>query len=188
MNWYDKLNAYFPVEEMKSKSQLDALLEEKGDIYHKEEGPYHIIMYAEFEDFIFIDFLWVSEEARGKGIGKQVMESLKRKNKPIMLEVEPVNVEDLDTEKRIRFYKKQGFQVIEAINYLFQAFMSKTETKLDIMCWSDSNISEKEVYEKMKLVYEEIHTYKVEEIYGVTAKPTKNVINIAKVSGQGEQS
>ncbi|MBM7707616.1 hypothetical protein JOD03_002563 [Chryseomicrobium aureum] len=29
MNWYEKLNQYFPVEEMKSKEHMDALLNKK---------------------------------------------------------------------------------------------------------------------------------------------------------------
>ena len=29
MSWYDKLNEYFPIEEMKSKKHIDILLEEK---------------------------------------------------------------------------------------------------------------------------------------------------------------
>lgn len=165
---------------MKSKQQLDILLEEKGNIYHKEEGAYHIIMYTEFEKFIYIDFLWVSGESRGKGIGKKVMETLKKKNKPIIIEVEPLNENDLDTERRLRFYNKQGFKVAESIFYLFQAFEAKTETKLDIMYWSNIDLSEKEVYENMKLVYDEIHAYKVEKIYGVSPKLTKDVIRFEK--------
>src|SRR5690606_15036122 len=103
MNWYDKLNTYFPVEEMKSKEQIDALLADKGDIYHKDEGDTHILMYAEFDSFVFIDFLWVSEKTRGKGIGHQLIEKMKAKNKPMILEVEPVVADDPDTKKRLRF-------------------------------------------------------------------------------------
>lgn len=57
MNWYEKLNQYFPVEEMKSKEHMDALLKEKGSVYYKDEGPYHVLMYAEFPNFTFVDYL-----------------------------------------------------------------------------------------------------------------------------------
>ncbi len=39
MNWYEKLNKYFPIEEMKSKEHMETLLKEKGDVYHKDEDP-----------------------------------------------------------------------------------------------------------------------------------------------------
>jgi hypothetical protein len=35
MNWYDKLNNYFPKQEMKKKEHLHDLIEDK-DVYHKE--------------------------------------------------------------------------------------------------------------------------------------------------------
>ncbi len=56
MNWYEKLSEYFPAEEMKSKEHMDKLLIEMGDIYHKDEGPHHVMMYAEFDKFVFIDY------------------------------------------------------------------------------------------------------------------------------------
>ncbi|HIG74835.1 MAG TPA: GNAT family N-acetyltransferase, partial [Bacteroidetes bacterium] len=30
MHWYDALNLYFPVEEMKSREHIETLLEERG--------------------------------------------------------------------------------------------------------------------------------------------------------------
>src|SRR5690625_1542067 len=91
MNWYEKLNKYFPVDEMKSKEHMEMLLEEKEDVYYKDESSKHVMMYAEFDSFIFIDYLWVSLETRGQGIGGKLIEKLKEKTKPIILEVEPID-------------------------------------------------------------------------------------------------
>lgn len=99
MNWYEKLNEYFPIEEMKSKKHMEILLDEKGDVYYKDESPKHVLMYAEFKTFLFIDYLWVSTDTRGQGIGHQLIETLKAKNKPIILEVEPIDYDDSDSEK-----------------------------------------------------------------------------------------
>src|SRR5690625_3685445 len=89
MDWFKKLNEYFTVEEMKSKKNIEMLLTEKGDVYYKDEGPHHVFMYAEFSRFVFIDYLWVSAESRGQGLGHSLIDKLKAKNKPIILEVEP---------------------------------------------------------------------------------------------------
>jgi len=87
---------------------MEALLKERSNIYHKDEGPNHILMYVEFNHFIFIDYLLVTIEARGQGLGHKLLDRLKEKGKPIILEVEPVNYEDSDTEKRLHFYQRGG--------------------------------------------------------------------------------
>src|SRR5699024_6885430 len=79
MNWYEKLNKYFPVEEMKSREHMELLLKEKSDVYYKDESDQHVLMYAEFEEFIFIDYLWVSAKTRGQGVGHQLIEKLKKR-------------------------------------------------------------------------------------------------------------
>src|SRR5690606_5564209 len=114
--------------------------------------------------------LWVSDRSRGKGIGSKVIRTLKEKSKPIILEVEPIDEDEPDTERRLRFYRKLDFRMAESIDYLFQAFVNKSETKLDIMYWSNREISEREIFENMNLVYKEIHIYKADEFYKVAPK------------------
>ena len=92
MNWYEKLSQYFPIEEMKSKKHIETLLQERSNIYHKNEGPHHVLMYVETDQFIFIDYLFVSKDARGQGLGGKLIDELKQHNKPIILEVEPVTI------------------------------------------------------------------------------------------------
>ncbi|MGM8214659.1 GNAT family N-acetyltransferase [Bacillaceae bacterium W0354] len=180
MNWYEKLNQYFPVEEMKSKEHMELLLKEKGDVYHKDEGKYHVLMYAEFDSFIFIDYVYVSPKSRGKGIGHQIMEKLKKKGKPIILEVEPVDYEDSDTEKRLRFYQREEFKHAHWIGYSRRSLATKEVNDMEILFWSPEEESEEAIYEKMKKMYEDIHTYKDEEIYGESYQPVSEVLTIDK--------
>lgn len=180
MSWYEKLNQYFPIEEMKSKEHMDLLLKEKGDVYHKDEGKYHVLMYAEFASFIFIDYLYVSPESRGKGIGHQLIERLKEKRKPIILEVEPIDYEDSDTEKRLRFYKREGFKHAHWIGYSRRSLATKEVSELEILYWSPEEESEEAIYEKMKKTYEDIHTYKDRQIYGESYQPVNEVLSLNK--------
>lgn len=83
--WYEKLAEYFPVEEMKSKQHMELLLKEKGDIYHKEESDNHVMMYVETDDFIFVDYLFVAKQARGEGLGKKLLERLKKSKNRLYL-------------------------------------------------------------------------------------------------------
>ena len=176
MNWYEKLNQYFPIEEMKSKEHMDTLLKEKGSVYYKDEGPYHVLMYAEFPNFTFVDYLFVSKESRGMGIGSKTLQMLKDKNKPIILEVEPVDYEDSDSEKRLRFYSREGFEHANSIGYNRRSIATGEENSMEILYWAPNNESEEEIFEAMKKMYEDIHTYKDEHFYGESYEPVDQVL------------
>lgn len=177
MNWYEKLSKYFPIEEMKSKEHMDMLLKEKGDVYYKDESPNHVLMFAEFDSFIFIDYVWVSTETRGQGTGHKIIEKLKEKGKPIILEVEPVDYDDTDTEKRLHFYQREGFTHAQAIGYTRRSLATNEETPMEILYWSPNDDSEDVIYEKMKHMYDNIHTYKDEEVYGKAYQPVEEVLS-----------
>ncbi|WP_456275866.1 GNAT family N-acetyltransferase [Bacillus sp. AK128] len=176
MNWYEKLNQYFPVEEMKSKEHMEILLEEQGDIYHKDEGRHHVLMYAELDDFLFIDYLFVSRDARGMGLGHQLIERLKEKGKPIILEVEPVNYDDSDSSKRLRFYKREGFVHANSIGYRRKSLATNEVNQLEILYWSPNDQNEEQIFEGMKSTYQLIHTYKDKELYGEAYQDVQDVL------------
>jgi len=177
MHWYEKLNQYFPIEEMKSQEHMEALLQEHPEIYHKDEGPNHVLMYAEFDTFLFIDYLIVSGTTRGQGLGHKLMEKMKQKEKPIILEVEPVNYEDTDTEKRLRFYKREGFEHAQSIGYRRRSLATKQINEMEILYWAPHQESEEMIFEAMKKTYETIHTYKDVEFYGEQYQPVDEVLS-----------
>jgi len=180
MNWYDKLSKYFPTQEMKSRSHMDLLLKEKPDIYHKLEGPHHVLMFVEAPDFIFIDYIWVSAQSRGQGLGHKLITQLKQKNKTILLEVEPVDYEDSDTEKRLRFYKREEFEHATTIGYHRRSLRTNEVDTMEILYWSPANESEESILKKMKHTYDNIHTFKDLELYGDTHDPVDEVLSIDK--------
>ncbi|HEX6922746.1 MAG TPA: GNAT family N-acetyltransferase [Bacillales bacterium] len=180
MNWYEKLNEYFPTEEMKSQEHMELLLKEKGDMYHKDEGPNHVLMYVETKDFVFVDYVYVSSASRGQGLGHKLIDKLKKKDKPIILEVEPIDYTDSDTEKRLHFYKREGFKHAISIGYRRRSLATNEVNEMEILYWSPQNESEESILEKMKKTYEEIHTYKDEELYGDTYEDVDEVLAIEK--------
>lgn len=182
MHWYEKLNQYFPIEEMKSREHMETLLKERSDIYHKDEGRYHVLMYAELKDFIFVDYLFVSKDARGQGLGHKLLEKLKQKGKPIILEVEPVNYEDSDTEKRLRFYKRNGFEHAQSIGYERRSLATNEMNKMEILYWAPNNESEEVIFEAMKKTYNLIHTYKDQQFYGESYQPVDEVLTFNEES------
>lgn len=177
MDWFEKLNEYFPVHEMKSKKHMETLLKEKGDVYYKDEGQEHVMMYAEFEEFIFIDYLYVAASARGKGIGHQLIEKLKSKQKPIILEVEPIDYSDSDTAKRLHFYQREGFTHANSIGYSRRSLATNQNSRLEILYWSPNNQDEETIYKQMRHMYENIHTYKDKEMYGQSYQSVDDVLS-----------
>ncbi|MFG6149453.1 GNAT family N-acetyltransferase [Halobacillus sp. B23F22_1] len=178
MSWYNKLKQYFPVEEMKSQEHMETLLKEKSDVYYKDEGEHHVLMYAEFKSFLFIDYVYVSSNARGQGLGHKLIEKMKAKGKPIILEVEPVDYEETDTAKRLHFYQREGFKHAQSIGYTRRSLATNEENQMEILYWSPDDASEEEIYEQMKRMYEEIHTYKDSEFYGKSYQPVDEVLTL----------
>lgn len=176
MHWYNKLKEYFPIEEMKSQEHMETLLNDKGNVYYKEEGPKHVLMYVETEDFVFVDYLFVSSTARGEGLGKKLLDSLKTKNKPILLEVEPVDETAPDTGKRLKFYAREDFTHAQKIGYNRRSLATGEQTILEILYWAPAEADEAEVFNAMKTTYEEIHTYKDQDFYGDSYEPTEKVL------------
>jgi hypothetical protein len=180
MHWYEKLNQYFPIEEMKSRDHMETLLKERSVIYHKDESPKHILMYVELDNFIFIDYLLVSKNARGEGLGHKLLEKLKRKEKPIILEVEPINYEDSDSEKRLHFYRREGFKHANSIGYERRSLATKELNELEILYWAPNNESEEMIFEAMQKTYNLIHTYKDQHFYGESYQPVEEVLTFSK--------
>ncbi|MDO6850772.1 GNAT family N-acetyltransferase [Priestia megaterium] len=186
MNWYEKLSQYFPIEEMKSKKHIETLLQERSDIYHKNEGPHHVLMYVETDQFIFIDYLFVSKDARGQGLGGKLIDELKQHNKPIILEVEPVDYKDSDSAKRLHFYKRADFKHAQTIGYNRRSLATNEINQMEILYWSPTSETEESILNKMKKTYELIHTYKDKEIYGASYQTADQVLKIDKNRKDGD--
>lgn len=174
MDWYDKLQQYFPDEELKHPNQLEELLEHSPE-YHKYETPEVIVMYAEFPTFLFIDYFLVTSTERGKGIGSKVLRSFKKRGKPIILEVEPAEDGDPDTIKRVRFYEKNGFQKAEHIVYT-RTDDDGEELSMDVWYWHEDLISERQVLANMAIICREIHNFKAQKYYGRLVAAPEHVL------------
>src|SRR5699024_5203187 len=128
--------------------------------------------------FVFIDYIWVSRESRGPGLGHRLIGALKQKNKPIILEVEPIDYEVSDTEKRLRFYKREGFEHATTLGYYRRSLRTNEVDTMEILFWSPQSEPEESILEKMKRTYEEIHTFKDRELYGDTHDDVEEVLRI----------
>lgn len=183
MHWYEKLSRYFPIEEMKSREHMEGLLRDRGDIYHKDEGPHHVLMYVESDTFVFVDYLLVSREARGQGLGRRLLEDLQAKGKPILLEVEPIDHDAPDTARRQRFYARAGFRCAEGVVYRRRSLATAEIVELEILYWApDPSVDEEDIYAHMKATYLDVHTYRDHHFYGASYQPVDEVLTFAALA------
>lgn len=164
MDWYDRLSDYFPDQELKARGQIRDLLTHHA-AYHKQETDDYLLLYADFPDFIFIDYLLVSPKTRGRGVGGQVIEHLKSYGKRLIAELEPINPKRPATEKRVHFYEKHGFQHASHIAYTRYDEDEKPNS-MDVFYWSPTPIPEKTALKDMFRVCEELHNFRALKYYG----------------------
>jgi len=163
--YYSRLRHYFPEQEMKHLGQLEALLQYQP-VYDKLETSEYLVLYADFPEFLFIDYLLVNANQRGGGLGTQLIEQLQSQEKPIILEVEPSTPDEPDTIKRRRFYTRNGFRIVDGVKYEREDDYGDSY-RMDIMCWSPSQqISDENVLHMMAAACDEVHNYQAEKFYG----------------------
>lgn len=176
--WFSNLRDYFPAKEMKSETHMTQLFKEKPASYKLDEGPHYTLVYFEKPDFLFIDYILVNSSSRGNGLGSKVIERVKKKNKMIILEVDPISQEDPETAKRVRFYQKQNFKKVSSIEYVRKHPITGERSEMDIFYWSPQPESDEWVMEKMKEAYEEVHAFNSEEFYGNPPQATDEVLKL----------
>ena len=109
----------FPVHEQRDERQQEEAFEDKR--YHiviktDEDKLVSFIAYWDFKDYVYIEHLAVNPELRGQNKGCELMEDFAEFiSKTIILEIDPP-VDDV-SKKRLKFYKKMGYEVNPYIHF-----------------------------------------------------------------------
>ena len=145
----------FPEDERRGKEQFLAL-SENPDVYifsiKNDEIAIGYLIFWEISDFYFLEHFEVFEEFRNQKFGSEILTQLQEKYEKIMLEAEPKNQSEM-AEKRIRFYEKNGFSILDE-NYLQPSYGSgKNELPLFLL----SNFVPENISEKINLIHEKVY-------------------------------
>ncbi|MEH7746331.1 GNAT family N-acetyltransferase, partial [Neobacillus drentensis] len=97
-------------------------------------------------------------------------------------EVEPVNYEDSDSEKRLHFYKREKFEHAVSIGYERKSLATNEVNRMEILYWAPNEESEEMIFESMKKTYDMIHTYKDHHFYGESYEPVEEVLTFNEES------
>ena len=116
---FSRYEKTFPEIERRSKEQfLD--LAENPDAYvffiKNEDETIGYCVIWELSSFYFLEHFEVFEEFRNQKFGEKILESLQEKFEKIILETEPNSLSEI-AERRLRFYQRNGFEIVEK-NYL----------------------------------------------------------------------
>jgi ribosomal protein S18 acetylase RimI-like enzyme len=120
---FDKIySAYshtFPEEERRNLSQFQELTRGENVAVFSLENQDFSFGYAilwQFDSFCFLEHFEIFEEFRGQNLGSSVLKKMQSDFGNILLEIEPENLNDT-AKKRLSFYKKNGFEVVNK-NYV----------------------------------------------------------------------
>ena len=122
---YSEMQKLFPKEELKPKTSMEKVFAIESynvfDIYTDNDIKCGFLTTFEFDDnTILIDYLGIFKEFHSKGYGSETLKTIinQQKWKGCYLEVEKENINDINTTRRIKFYKNLGAQLLD-INYLY---------------------------------------------------------------------
>lgn len=123
-------------------------------------APVGMLTFWTFDDFVYIEHFAVDSRVRGRGIGRElfrgIAESLHRESGlPIVLEVEPESEENPMAARRIDFYRRLGFEVID-VNYVQPPYSDGLQP-VDMWIMSDS--VDIDIDNVTRRLYEEVYKF-----------------------------
>jgi ribosomal protein S18 acetylase RimI-like enzyme len=128
--------ATFPINERRELESLQMLIGnnecEINQITIQNEQPAGLCIFWSFREFLFLEHFAVEPELRGLGIGEQTLALLREKCPLILLETEPP-VDEI-SERRIKFYQRNGFKLLHRQYFQPSYGGNKPPVEMKLMC------------------------------------------------------
>ena len=114
----------FPVNERRPLESLKKIISDESDVYCdavlRNNVYVGLLVYWDFADFVYVEYLAVDPDIRGGGIGARILSQLRDGvRKPVVLEVEPPFNEL--AKRRIGFYERNGFEYSHTVKDFFSS-------------------------------------------------------------------
>lgn len=154
-------NSSFPAEERREFFELKQLISDDklfiNQILTDKNTVAGLYIFWKFGEFIFVEHLAVNPELRGFGIGEGTLSVLQEQSKILILETElPV---DEISKRRIKFYERNGFKLLQRQYFQPSYGKNKPEVELKLMCTkADISIEKLDeyIFQIRKKVYRKI--------------------------------
>lgn len=152
---YTAYTQAFPHDERRNERQFYTLFKNpKVKIFIVQENNDRVgyLILWHFENFYFIEHLEVFPEFRNQNLGSIILKELAKRHPHLILETEPDSYGE-KAEKRIRFYQKNGFSLIDK-NYIQPAYeQDKNALNLYLM----SNFSVNDIKNLIKDIHKTVY-------------------------------
>lgn len=152
---YSSYEKTFPVDERRNRDQFTSLFSTKTvkviAIVDNSEFCGYLFLWM-LDKFTFLEHFEVFEEFRNKKLGSKILDKLKQDYSPIVLESEPSH-ESLIAERRIGFYERNGFAIIDP-SYIQPSYEEgKNELPLFLM----STLPDLDVKDAVQQIYSVVY-------------------------------
>lgn len=131
---FEDMKQQFPPEEMKTFDEINYMLAGGSyalDLLKKDEDIAGYVLYYK-SDFLWIDYVAILRKFQSCGLGSKVLALFFEKYKDLRgcyFEVEKENSADINTVRRVNFYKKNGCELLD-FKYYFPNEIKKLEMSL----------------------------------------------------------
>lgn len=152
----------FPPVERRSIESLKEYVDHKETMFFcavYESGELAgFVTYWLFTGFVYLEHIAVFPEMRNKDIGKQILDFLEANYPGVrLLEVEP-NTSELN-ERRINFYKRNGYEVLDK-DYLQPPYPGYGGEGIPLWIMGNQNADPKDKFaEFIRTIKEEVYSY-----------------------------
>lgn len=153
-------NAYcnaFPADERRDATQFQQLFEEEKAKIIAIEYETNMVGYLiiwELNHCCFLEHFEIFPSFRSQKLGSQVLDLLKQQYHKIVLESEPAHLDEI-AKKRIAFYERNGFSVLNA-EYIQPAY---DPSKNAINLWLMGNFSAKNIDTIVEDIYRTVYRF-----------------------------
>jgi len=154
--------AAFPAHERRTFHGLIAQVERSTNCsvnaVNTIDGVVGFYTFWDFEAFGFVEHIAIEPRFRGMKLGERTLQHIAAEcQKPIVLEVEPPT--DEDSRRRIQFYIRNGFQLVD-IPY-FQPSYTNIGENTDMMLMTNSiHLSHNQLIEAAEQIHQVVYGHK----------------------------
>ena len=160
---YSDMEKQFPPEELKTFTELNNLLHGnfyKFAMFYNADEPVGYVFFLQ-NDYIWIDYIAVFEKFHSKGYGSRILNLIfiKYSNlKGCFFEVEPEDSDNIQTVKRMNFYKKLGCKKLD-FEYYFPNEIKELRLELLYKPFNEKIPDKNEIKKQINFVFENLHTF-----------------------------